>query len=521
MGLDKKYLDRQIAAADPQDHKASVRFVTTVALAAYTRVGNVITASGNGALGVQDGVTPVQGNSLLLTTGASGSDNGIYVVTQLGSGGTPFILTRRSDADTAQFVNSGMRCGVEEGTLFGGTGTEFVLVTPNPIVLNTTALDFEPVTGGAAARDPQFWAGSSNDDGTANGDPDIVTIGGAFVSVPDRINQYVLDCTTDLPAFGIGDHNRTVTYKEPNSGAASSLVVTAQGATQINFGRFIGRTSVTLHGQGAKHVFRYDETIDKFVVVEGAQALSGKELRSTADYIEEAVDTVTIADLPAATNNDVTATGISSARYVFIEAASGGPFASITGLDATAVEDTDFESTKYLVNISGQTLTIPFNDGGSSAPNQFSGTNAGPVLVPDQSSLRIQYFGDIGKWFVAPPNKSNLWVNGVVETTDATPTTIFTYTTQTDERAIALSLHIFSREPATDDSLNYVVEALFNRAAGGVVTSKDENFTSAFKDQAAWDVTFVVAGSNISVKVTGEAGKTIEWRVTGGVNEHG
>lgn len=260
---------------------------------------------------------------------------------------------------------------------------------------------------GGGVRDPQFWAVSSNDDGTYSGSPDNPHIGEAFPSDPDRINLYVLDCTTDLPAFGAGDHNRIVTYKEPNSGAASSLVVTAQGATQINYGRYLGRTSVTLHGQGAKHVFRYDETIDKFVVVEGAQALSSKELRSTADYIESAGDTAEIADLPAATNNDVTATGISAARYVFIAAASGGPFASITGLDASAVEDTEFEHTKYLVNISGQPVTITFNDGGSSSPNQFSGIGAGPFVLPNMCLLKIQYFGDTSRWFVHLPDRGD------------------------------------------------------------------------------------------------------------------
>jgi hypothetical protein len=150
MGVRKAILDKEILAADPEDHKSSVRCVTTIPLAAYTRIGNVITANANGALGPQDGLAMVQGNSLLLVTGASATDNGIYVVTQLGSGGAPFILTRRGDSDTNQFVNSGMRCGIEEGVEFGGRGVEFVLVTPNPIVLNTTALDFREVdTGGS------------------------------------------------------------------------------------------------------------------------------------------------------------------------------------------------------------------------------------------------------------------------------------------------------------------------------------------------------------------------------------
>ena len=149
MGVRRGVLDKQIVSADPEDGKSSVRLVTTVALPAYMRAGNVITettpATGLPAL---DGVAPVLGDSILLKDGAAGADNGIYEVTDLGDGSNPFILTRRGDADTVALVNSGMRTSVEEGVQFGGKGTEFVLITPNPITLNATALDFVEVESG-------------------------------------------------------------------------------------------------------------------------------------------------------------------------------------------------------------------------------------------------------------------------------------------------------------------------------------------------------------------------------------
>jgi len=147
MGFDKKVLDRLITAADPQDHKSSARFATAEALTPYARVGNVITADDNGEMANNGGVTPVLGDSvLLLTQGtASDEDNGLYTVTQLGDVDSPFILTRRSDADGSDLVTSGMSVKVEEGTFAGQT---FVLSTPNPIVLNTTELVFVVEVGG-------------------------------------------------------------------------------------------------------------------------------------------------------------------------------------------------------------------------------------------------------------------------------------------------------------------------------------------------------------------------------------
>lgn len=144
-GFSKSYVQTQLAAADPADHKSSVRVASLSALPAYTRVGNVITANANGALPAIGGVTLTVNQSFLFLHGAAGQDNGIYVVTQVGSGGAPFILTRRGDSNTNEFVNCGMRVPIEEGKY---AGSEFVLVTPNPITLNTTALEFEEISSG-------------------------------------------------------------------------------------------------------------------------------------------------------------------------------------------------------------------------------------------------------------------------------------------------------------------------------------------------------------------------------------
>lgn len=150
MAFNREYLQRQIVSADPEDHKSSVRFATTGSIPAYNKVGNVITATANGAFPVQDGLTPVQGDDFLLWHGASDADNGIYTIIQLGDGASPFILNRRGDADSNEFVTSGMRVPIAAGgTLYGGQ--EFILMTPDPIVLNTTGLTFELREEGSGA----------------------------------------------------------------------------------------------------------------------------------------------------------------------------------------------------------------------------------------------------------------------------------------------------------------------------------------------------------------------------------
>lgn len=144
----KAYVD---AVASGLDWKQSVRLATAAALPANTAagsgVGKTLTADANGALTV-DGVAVATGNRILVKDEATGADNGIYVVTQTGSAGTPYILTRATDADTNTEMNAGLAVFAEEGTTNGDTG--WVLTTDDTITVDTTALVFSQFTGTGA-----------------------------------------------------------------------------------------------------------------------------------------------------------------------------------------------------------------------------------------------------------------------------------------------------------------------------------------------------------------------------------
>jgi hypothetical protein len=73
----------------------TARLVVT-SIAAYTRALGVITANANGALANQDGIAPANGDVLLLPEGTAvaAADAGPWIVTDVGSGGTKFVLTR-------------------------------------------------------------------------------------------------------------------------------------------------------------------------------------------------------------------------------------------------------------------------------------------------------------------------------------------------------------------------------------------------------------------------------------------
>lgn len=96
---------------------------TTAALPSYTTsggpgVGFTLTASSNGALGAQDGITLSTGDELFLEHGASATDNGLYVLTQ-GTGGTPWVLLRDTRLDQAAEIPGStvsVRTGIQRGT---------------------------------------------------------------------------------------------------------------------------------------------------------------------------------------------------------------------------------------------------------------------------------------------------------------------------------------------------------------------------------------------------------------------
>lgn len=126
------------------------RAATTAALPANTYLNGVITASANGALANQDGVALVVGNRLLVKNEAAALKNGIYTVTQVGTGGTPFILTRATDYDSAAEILAGSLVSVSEGTT--QADSLWALTTDGTVVVGTTALAFsrKDVDGHAA-----------------------------------------------------------------------------------------------------------------------------------------------------------------------------------------------------------------------------------------------------------------------------------------------------------------------------------------------------------------------------------
>lgn len=131
--------------------KSSVTAATTEALPAVTYdngtagVGATLTADANGALVDIDSVTLIANERLLVKNQVDASQNGIYVVTAIGDGSNPFILTRADDFDDSDAIVPNAFVFVSEGSTYAEQG--WALTADAGITVGTTDLNFSQFTG--------------------------------------------------------------------------------------------------------------------------------------------------------------------------------------------------------------------------------------------------------------------------------------------------------------------------------------------------------------------------------------
>lgn len=112
-------------------------------------VGATLTNAGTQVALVIDGVTVSVADRVLVYEQTDQTQNGIYVVTSVGSGSTNWVLTRSSDADTyvinsANGLSEGSTVFVQQGTT--GAGETYTCNTNGTIVFGTTNITFAQIS---------------------------------------------------------------------------------------------------------------------------------------------------------------------------------------------------------------------------------------------------------------------------------------------------------------------------------------------------------------------------------------
>ena len=151
----------QVATKDYVDNlvSSSIHFHEPVRLETPDSAGNLSATYNNGTAGVGatltnnstqvalviDGVTTNTNDRVLVYNQTDATENGVYVVTTVGSGSTNWVLTRSADADTS---GDGDANSLDEGSYFlvtegdTGAGESYVCNTAGIITFGTTDITF-------------------------------------------------------------------------------------------------------------------------------------------------------------------------------------------------------------------------------------------------------------------------------------------------------------------------------------------------------------------------------------------
>lgn len=173
----KAYVDAAITGVT---WKAACAWATAAALPANvyangaSGVGATLTASANGALTI-DGNTPTVLDRVLVKNQVADANNGIYVVTTVGTAGTKYVLTRATDFDQAAEITAGDTVPVVGGT--ANADTSWMMTTTGAIVVGTTALVFAQFSGvvSVTATDTSIVVGGTKSAPTiATGTLDVI-----------------------------------------------------------------------------------------------------------------------------------------------------------------------------------------------------------------------------------------------------------------------------------------------------------------------------------------------------------
>ena len=197
-------------------------------------VGATLTNAGAQAALVIDGVTMAVNDRVLVYEQTTQTQNGVYVVTDIGSGSTNWVLTRSADADSYGLVGpdtlgEGSTFFVQQGAT--GAGETYVCNTVGPIVFGTTNITFAQIAAaqiysagtGLTLTGTQF---SISNTAVVAGTYGSATQSGTFtVNAQGQLTSAA--STTVTPAVGsiTGLGTGVATALAVNTGAAGAVVL--------------------------------------------------------------------------------------------------------------------------------------------------------------------------------------------------------------------------------------------------------------------------------------------------------
>lgn len=369
------------------DYKQAVRVIT---------VANV-TLSG-GAPSTVDGVNLVAGDRILVAGQTTGSQNGLYDVSVLGTGANG-TWVRTADGDVTGEIEAGMIVMVTEGTAY--RDTQWKLTTNNPIIIGTTSLVFEQNTGYAfgnlyangtavlanAASGTVTLTAGNNIAITGNNTSKAVTIAVTGISLNSiangTSNVNVVSSGGDV-TIGVGGVGNVGVFSPTGLAITGDLSVSGNATLSGNIlgDRIVnGTTSIDIQTASGNANISVGGTSNVTVFTTAGQEVTGNV---------SATGTITGGNVVTA--GQVSATGNVTANYFL------GNGSQLTGITATATEiingtsnvSINSANANVTITVAGETNSSVFSPG-----SLFTGIVAVPKTLTGNVVMANNCFGTI------------------------------------------------------------------------------------------------------------------------------
>lgn len=316
----KQYVDNSIVGLIIHS-QALLATATALPANAYNNgtsgVGATLTGNSNGALTV-DGVLTTSSNRIVVKNEAAPANNGIYVVTTVGDGSNPYVLTRATDADTPGTSNPaeigfGTYVFVTSGTANSDTGWS---VTSVVTTIGTSAINWAQFSvGGGTGGNPGGTSGQIqyNNAGTfggftMSGDATLVPSTGVITVGPTI--HHSLTVNVGSSTFGglsvTGTSNPVIAL---NNGVVVPIICLSTGTNQCAIGDVA--SDIVVKNTGHNIIFSTDSGPGIDLNIAASGLVSGKEFAINPSGAADALNIT--QNLNGATNQAIlvsqTATG--------------------------------------------------------------------------------------------------------------------------------------------------------------------------------------------------------------------
>lgn len=316
----KQYVD---AVAQGLSVKPAVRLATTTNIAGNYSNGTMgvsatLTGTTNGAL-VVDGVTPAVGDRVLVKNQTLKSNNGDYVVQQVGNASTPFILKRVVTVDESHEV-PGSYFYVFDGATLKGTGWSFIVDSPVTFSIGTDDINVFQFSGqgNLIAGDGMTLSGNTINVHTANSNRIVVNqdnIDLATTGVtPGSYTKFTVDgygrvlaasSPTTLGGYGISDAQTL------NANLTSLSNVASTGILVRDSGNQMVTRSLEVQGVGLAIANQAGTSTGNIIITSNATAVATEDTVVSRDASGNFAANVITAAL---TGNASTATNLQNSR---------------------------------------------------------------------------------------------------------------------------------------------------------------------------------------------------------------